>query len=111
MDQSAIGWIALAIAVFVYLDLLFVEVRRIYREGARIVRRLIAYADLPVVRQAARAGDDVERLTLALEALGPLIERGREAIEVIRHPRRSGGGTYRPIVPNGSDASKGFSPD
>jgi len=110
VDQSAIGWIALAIAVFVYLDLLFVELRRIYREGTRIVSRLIAYADLPVVRQAARTGDDVERLTLALEAVGPLIERGRGAIEVIRHPR-SAGGDYRPLVPNGSDASKGFSPD
>lgn len=110
MDQSAIGWIALAIAVFVYLDLLFVELRRIYREGARIVSRLVAYADLPVVRQAARAGDDVERLTVALEAVGPLIERGREAIEAIRHPR-SAGDAYPPLVPNGSDASKGFSPD
>jgi hypothetical protein len=87
VDQSAIGWIALAIAVFVYLDLLFVELRRIYREGMRILRRLIAYADLPVVAQAARTGDDVERLTVALEAVGPLLDRGRVALATIRNPR------------------------
>jgi hypothetical protein len=89
VDQSAIGWIALAIAVFVYLDLLFVELRRIYREGMRILRRLIAYADLPVIAQAARSGDDVDRLVGALEAVGPLLERGSVALATIRNPRAS----------------------
>jgi len=60
MNQSSIGWIALAIAVFVYLDLLFVELRRIGREGKRILTRVIAYGDLPVIAQAERAGDDAD---------------------------------------------------
>ncbi len=89
MDQSAIGWIALAIAVFVYVDLLFVELRRIYREVLRILQRLMAYADLPVIAQAARSGDDVERLAGALEAVGPLLERGSVALATIRNPRAS----------------------
>jgi hypothetical protein len=87
MNQSAIGWIALAIAVFVYLDLLVVELRRVAREGGRIISRVIAYGDLPVVAQAAKAGDDLERLALAVERVAPLLERGRAAIDAIRHPR------------------------
>ncbi len=109
MNQSAIGWIALAIAVFVYLDLLFVELRRIVREGKRIVTRLIAYADLPVIAQAERAGDDAERLASALDAVGPLLDRGRLALATIRRPQ--GAAAYDPFVPNGSDASNGFSVD
>jgi hypothetical protein len=106
VDQSAIGWIALAIAVFVYLDLLFVELRRIMLEGMRIVRRVAAYAELPVVKQAGRAGDDVERLTLALDRIAPLAERAQRALATIRARTR-----YNPFVPNGSDASKGISAD
>jgi hypothetical protein len=108
VNQTAIGWIALAIAVFVYLDLLFVELRRIAREGLRIAKRLGAYADLPVIAQAERAGDDVERISRALEQVSPLLERAQGALTAIRHPRQSG---YAPFVPNGSDASKGFSAD
>jgi hypothetical protein len=107
VDRSLIGWIALAVAVFVYLDLLFVELRRTYREGKRIVTRLIAYGDLPVVRRAAQTGDDVERLTRALEAVPPLLERGRSALAAIRSPGRPA--SYEPFVPNGSEASNGLS--
>jgi hypothetical protein len=86
MDQTKIGWIAFAVALFVYLDLLFVELRRMGREGRRIVTRVMAYADLPVVAQAARAGDDAERLGRALEAVTPLLERGSVALATIRRP-------------------------
>jgi hypothetical protein len=108
MNQSSIGWIALAIAVFVYLDLLFVELRRIGREGKRIVMRVIAYGDLPVIAQAERAGDDVDRIARALDAAPLLIDRARLALATIRNPR---GAAYEPFVPNGSDASNGLSPD
>jgi hypothetical protein len=101
------GWVALFVAVAVYLDLLFVELRRVYREAMRIVTRVIGYGNLPVIRQAARAGDDVERLTLALETVPVLIERGRAALTVIRALGRPA--PYDPFVPNGSDASNGFS--
>jgi hypothetical protein len=107
MNQSTIGLIALVVAVFVYLDLLFVELRRMGREGKRIVTRVMAYADLPVVGLAARAGDDVERLGRALEAVSPLLERGGAALATIRRVGRPP--VYEPFVPNGSEASNGFS--
>jgi len=109
VNQSAIGWIALAIAVFVYLDLLFVELRRMYREGKRIVTRVLAYAELPVVERLDRAADDAERLARALEAIDPLLDRGRAALAVILRAGRPA--RYEPLVPNGSDASNGFSID
>jgi hypothetical protein len=109
MDQTKIGWIAFAVALFVYLDLLFVELRRMGREGRRIVTRVMAYADLPVVAQAARAGDDAEQLGRALEAVTPLLERGSVALATIRRAGRPA--AYEPFVPNGSDASNGFSVD
>ena len=108
MNQSAIGWIALAIAVFVFLDLLIVELRRIVREGGRIVARVIAYGDLPVVDRATRAGDDVERISCALERVAPLVTRGQRALARIRDPL---GRAQAPFVPNGSDASNGLSVD
>jgi len=107
MNPPTIGWIALAVAAFVYLDLLFVELRRMGREGKRIVTRLIAYADLPVIAQATRAGEDAERLGRALEEVSPLLERGSRAIATIRRGGRPP--AYEPFVPNGSDASNGFS--
>ncbi len=111
MNQSAIGWIALAIAVFVYLDLLFVELRRIGREGLRIVKRVAAYGDLPVIAQAGRTGDDVERLAVALERVAPLMARAQTALVAIRNPGRAGRRDYVPLFPNGSEASKGISAD
>ncbi len=110
MNQSWIGWIALTIAVFVYLDLLFVELRRIFREGKRIVTRVLAWADLPVIAQAAHVGDDLDRITTALERVSPLMLRGERALARLRRPRAAAAG-YEPLLPNGSDASNGFSAD
>ena len=87
MNASAIGWIALAIVAVVFLDILFVEVRRSVREAMRIVKRVGAYGDLPVLAQAARTGDDVERISAALEMVPSLLERGRVAVTTIRYPR------------------------
>jgi hypothetical protein len=111
VDQDAIGWVALAIAAFVYFDLLFVELRRIAREGLRIVKRVTAYGELPVIAQAGRAGDDVARLTLALERLTPLLDRAQTALAAIRNPGRARRGGYAPLFPNGSEASNGSSAD
>ncbi len=41
-------WIGTIVAVLVFLDLLFVELRRVFREGKRIVRRLGGYTELPI---------------------------------------------------------------
>ena len=108
MNQFAIGWIALAIALVVFLDLLFVEVRRAVREAKRIVTRISAYADLPVLAQAARVGTDVDRIAFAADRIAPLLERGRAAIAAIREPRAAAQ-RYGSLVPNGPEASNGFS--
>ena len=77
-------WIGVAIVALVFLDLLFVEVRRIVIEARRIQRRLAAYGDLPIFSLAASAEFDVERMTASLDAVEPLMERGRAAIATIR---------------------------
>jgi hypothetical protein len=84
VDRTTVAWIALAVVVLVFLDLLFVELRRAYREGKRIVNRLQGYADLPVVALASKAGDDAERLNTALDEFGPLLERADTALATIR---------------------------
>jgi len=102
VDQSAIGWIALGIAALVFFDLLFVELRRAYREGARIVNRLIAYGDLPIISLVATAGQDAERLGTALEEILDLIARAQAALAVI-------GSRLRPAPaysPNGSSSEE-----
>jgi hypothetical protein len=40
MDQSTVFWIAGAVAAFVFIDVLIVEIRRSIREARRIVTRL-----------------------------------------------------------------------
>jgi hypothetical protein len=109
VDQSALGWIIPAIAIVVFLDLLVVELRRVAREGMRIVTRVLAWGDLPVLAQAGRAGDDLERIALAIDQVSPLLERARVALTTIRYPR--GQAPNPPFVPNGSDASNGFAAD
>jgi hypothetical protein len=84
MDRSGMVWIGTALAVLIFLDLLFVELRRVFREGKRIVQRLDAYAELPIFSLLANAEHDVERIVSALDALTPLAERGRHAIGVVR---------------------------
>lgn len=86
MDSGTIGWIALAIAVLVFFDLLIVEIRRALREAKRIVRRLQGYAELPLFSLLAASEHDTERLNGALEQIPVLLERARSALETIRHP-------------------------
>ena len=77
-------WIGAVVAVLVFLDLLFVELRRVLREGTRIARRLAGYADLPIFSLLAASGDDAERIGRAIEALTPLLERAQSALAVLR---------------------------
>ncbi len=108
MDRGAIGWIAVAILVLVFLDLLFVELRRAVREGLRIVKRVSAYADLPLFSLLYGAGEDAERLARALDAVPPLLARAEAALEVIRHPfapRPAPGPMPVRYSPNGSSSS------
>jgi hypothetical protein len=86
MDPTGVTWIALAVAVIVFLDLLFVELRRCVREAKRIATRLSAYAELPVFSLLATTEHDVSRLTAALETIPVLIERAQAAVAVIRRP-------------------------
>ena len=84
MDRSALAWVGLAVAALVFLDLLFVELRRVVREAKRIGTRLQAYTELPVLSMIAMAGSDVERISAAAEQVPALIERARRAIGVLR---------------------------
>jgi hypothetical protein len=84
MDRSGMLWIGLIVAVLVFLDLLFVEVRRVVREGRRIVRRLAGYVELPLFTQLAASEGDLERIARSVDALVSLTERGQAALAVLR---------------------------
>jgi hypothetical protein len=84
MDRSAVLWVGLVVAALVFLDLLFVELRRIFREAKRIVARLQGYTELPVFSLAAAAANDVERIDAAAVAIPILIARAQGAIAVLR---------------------------
>lgn len=91
MENPDLLWIGVAVAALVFLDVLFVEVRRIFREGKRIVTRLEAYADLPLFSLLAASEHDIERIGRAVEALPALIDRARAALAVLRVYRRPKG--------------------
>jgi hypothetical protein len=84
MDGSGVVWVSAIVAVLVFLDLLFVELRRAFREGKRIARRLEGYGELPILSLIATSERDVERVIRAIDAVPPLIERARRAIAVVR---------------------------
>jgi hypothetical protein len=84
MDGELVVKVGLAVAVLIFLDALFVELRSAAREAKRLLTRLGAYADLPIVSLLATTEQDVERLNIALEAIPPLIERGSRALAVLR---------------------------
>jgi hypothetical protein len=84
MDRSGLFWVGLIVVVLIFLDLLFVELRRIFREGKRIVTRVAAWADLPVLAELAASEYYVGRIIRALETMAHLIERTRTALAVLR---------------------------
>jgi hypothetical protein len=84
MDRSIVVWIGTIVVVLVFLDLLFVELRRIFREGKRLAKRLAAYRELPIISRLATGERDVERILAAIDALGMLMERAQRAIAVLR---------------------------
>jgi len=83
MDSPDLWWIGGVVAVLVFLDLLFVELRRILREGKRIVSRLEGYADLPLFGLLEASERDAERIAAAIDAAAALAERGRAALAVL----------------------------
>jgi predicted type IV restriction endonuclease len=84
MDPSGLVWIGSIVAVLIFLDLLFVELRRIFREGKRLVGRLLAYADLPIFTLIAASENDVDRIVRAVDALASLAGRMQAALESLR---------------------------
>ena len=84
MEGSGLLIVGIVVAVLIFLDLLFVELRRIWREGKRLAGRLAGYADLPIFAQLEAGERDAERIAAALDALGPLIERGQTALATVR---------------------------
>lgn len=83
MDPSTLVLIGIAVALFVYLDILFVELRRGYREASRLLARVAAYAELPVVAAAAKSTDDLSRLAAAVEAVPELAARAEAALATL----------------------------
>jgi hypothetical protein len=84
MDRSGMLWIGTIVAVLVFLDLLFVELRRAFREAKRLMTRIEGYGELPILSQLATSGRDVDRIARAIDAVAPLIERAQRALGVLR---------------------------
>ncbi len=84
MDRSGVMWIGAAVAALVYLDLLFVELRRSAREAKRIVTRLQGYAELPIFSLVASAEHDVDRIAQASGEIPLLLERAASAVATLR---------------------------
>jgi hypothetical protein len=84
MDRSGVMWIGAAVAALVFLDLLFVELRRCVREAKRIAARLQGYTELPIFSLIAAAEHDVERIAQASEEIPLLLERAALAIATLR---------------------------
>jgi hypothetical protein len=95
MDPSGLVWIGSIVAVLIFLDLLFVELRRIFREGKRLAVRLAAYAELPILDLIAASENDLERIAGAIDALASLLARTNAALESLR-------GVYKVYRPKGS---------
>jgi hypothetical protein len=83
--ESLVFWIfAFAWAIVVGL-LMFVQLPRIVGNASRIIKRVIALvADSSLPAQVAKAGDDLERLSRALERVAPLRKRALDAVQTIR---------------------------
>ncbi len=103
MDPSALVRIGSIVAVLIFLDLLFVELRRIFREGKRIVVRLVGYADLPIFDLLATSSHDIDRIVNAIDALASLANRAQIALESLRR-------VYRPKGSSPGGVPKGMSP-
>jgi hypothetical protein len=84
MDRSGIEWVGVIVVVLIFLDLLFVEVRRILREGKRIAKRLAGYAELPLLHQIATSERDLDRIVRAVDAMAALLDRAHAAFAVLR---------------------------
>ena len=80
MDQNTVFWIGGIVAVFVFVDILIVEIRRCVREGRRIAQRIAGYADLPIVSLAAATPAELVRLEASLSEIASLLVRARAAL-------------------------------
>jgi hypothetical protein len=103
MDPSGLVWIGTIVAVLIFLDLLFVELRRIFREGKRLALRLAAYPELPILDLIASSEHDIERIVRAIDALASLFARMNAALESLRS-------CYRPKGSSPGGVPKGVSP-
>jgi hypothetical protein len=88
--EAVVRWALVAAVVLVLLAAGFVCLRA-FGELRRILRRVGAYGELPVVGALTKAEADVVRIQTALDAVDPLLFRAQVAIATIRRgPQFSG---------------------
>jgi hypothetical protein len=83
VDQNTVFWIGGIVAVFVFLDILIVEIRRCVREGRRIARGLAGYAELPIFSLLASTPAELTRLEASLTEIAALLVRARAALAAL----------------------------
>jgi hypothetical protein len=83
--DAAVFWFFVVAWLVVLGLLLFVQIPRAFREGRRIVTRVMRLInDLPLTKELAKAEADGRRLSAALERIPPLQRRAEAAIVTIR---------------------------
>jgi hypothetical protein len=85
LAEAVFFWFFLVAWVIVLGLILFVQLPRAFRDGRRIVTRVLRLVnDPPLTVQLAKAEADNNRLNLALERILPLQRRAEVAIATIR---------------------------
>jgi hypothetical protein len=83
--DAAVFWFFVVAWLVVLGLLLFVQIPRAFREGRRIVTRVMRLInDLPLTKELATAEAAGRRLSAALERIPPLQRRAEAAIVTIR---------------------------
>lgn len=81
--RALVVWLTVA-ALAVLLVLIVLQLLRVLREVKRLLGRLEAFAELPLLAALDKAERDVRRLEAALAAIEPLLARVLVALAIIR---------------------------
>ncbi len=84
MAATTVVWIVFAVLWAAVLIAAVVQLARAGAQAKRLRHRVKGYAKLPVVDAALNAQYDIARITAALDAVEPMMERAQIAIATIR---------------------------